>query len=73
MSLYDNCYVKTVNDPTYWHVVKGERTKVENVEQMHRIGILHIHALSVDELEAIPIKGAKKAKKDAKEEKREPL
>lgn len=71
--LYNDCYVKTVGDRTYWHVKDGERVKVENAQQMHEIGILHVHTLSEDELQAIPLKGAKKAKKTAKEEKQEPL
>lgn len=54
MSKYDGCYIKLVDDPTFWAVDIGHKRLVESPAQMHAIGLRPIHTVTEDELAALP-------------------
>jgi hypothetical protein len=52
---FNGCYVKLVDDPTYWAVDDGERRSVANSEEMHAIGLRQVVPVSAKELKEIPL------------------
>jgi len=52
-------FVKLPRNPQMWIVDKGKRTMVANTAERQKHGLLPVHVISEEELEALPIKGQK--------------
>lgn len=63
MDRLDKIYVKIADDPTFWAVDDGERTKINSAAEMHELGMRPVHVVPVDELDKIPVAGTKPKKK----------
>lgn len=57
MSKYDGCYIKLADDPTYYAVDNGQKTIVQDADQMHKIGLRPIHVVTQTSLNRIPFVG----------------
>ena len=57
MSVYENCYLKLLDAPAFWHVKNGERQQVESAAEMYRLGLMPVNVITEDDLLAIPLAG----------------
>lgn len=62
MSEHNGRYVKLSGNPQFWAVDDGERRPIHSKEEMLAIGLRNVVTVTKEQLDAIPIKGQKKAK-----------
>lgn len=62
MSEHNGRYVKLPDNPQFWAVDDGERRPIHSQEEMMANGLRSVVMVTQEQLDAIPIKGQKKAK-----------
>lgn len=55
-SLDEWYYAKLADSPTFWLVRGGQREALRNPTEMYAVGLLPVHVVTEDELEAIPVR-----------------
>lgn len=65
---YNGKYVKVTDSPEFWAVDNGERRKLRDAAEVYALGLRPVVRLSQEQMDGIPIKGAKPAKKENKGE-----